>query len=78
LALLRSFNGLWLLGDEPMAFPRLDNSPNSVGAGFLWHFCANKVTPCDWLGRALLEWHFCAQLVSLPVERSTCSISAMS
>jgi len=47
LALLRSKDGLWLLGDEPMAFPRLDNSPNSVGAFAEWHFCEAKVTPCN-------------------------------
>jgi len=50
VALLRYFDDLWLLGDEPMAFPRLDNSPNSVGAEPTWHFCADWLAPCNWLG----------------------------
>jgi len=45
LAFLRILDGLWLLGALFVAFLRDENSPNSVGAGFLWHFCANDMTP---------------------------------
>jgi hypothetical protein len=47
VALLRYFDDLWLLGDEPMAFPRLDNGPNSVGAFQVWHLCDEGLAPCD-------------------------------
>jgi len=78
LALLRSFNGLWLLGATFVAFLRDENGPNSVGAGFLWHFCANKVTPCDWLGEAELWWHFCDPSMTFPLGQQCLDISAFS
>jgi len=48
VALLRKKGGLWILGDEPMAFPRWINSPNSVGAKIVWHFCVPLMAPCNW------------------------------
>jgi len=76
LALLRSFNGLWLLGALFVAFLRDENGPNSVGAGFLWHFCANKVTPCDWLGEAFLFRHCCVCALASPVGNCDQGIAA--
>jgi len=67
LAFLRVCTGLWLLGGLFVAFLRDENGPNSVGAGFLWHFCANKVTPCDWLGEAFLFRHCCVCALASPV-----------
>jgi len=76
LALLRSFNGLWLLGALFVAFLRDENGPNSVGAGFLWHFCANKVTPCDWLGEANLKRHCCVHYMASPVGNCDQGVAA--
>ena len=45
LAFLRILDGLWLLGALFVAFLRDENGPKSAGAGFLWHFCANEMTP---------------------------------
>ena len=78
MAFLRCDDGLWLLGAVAMAFLRLAGDPNSVGAGFLWHFCANEMTPCDWLGEALLFRHCCVCALTSPVERSDFGISAWS
>jgi hypothetical protein len=78
VAFLRRGVGLWLLGDEPMAFPRWINSPNSVGAFQVWHLCDEGLAPCDWLREALLLWHCCICALASPVERSDFGISAWS
>ena len=67
LALLRSLDGLWLLGGLFVAFLRDENGPNSVGAIFLWHFCECLMTPCDWLGEAFLFQHCCVCAFASPV-----------
>ena len=76
---LRSFRGgLWLLSVLNMAFLRNPVGPNSVGAGSAWHFCAARMAPCNWLGRASTRWYFCDIMLALPLERFPLGIAAWS
>ena len=78
MALLRTRNGLWLLGARILAFLQRRSGPNSVGAQTLWHFCVASMAPCNWLGRASTRWYFCDIMLALPLERSPLGIAAWS
>jgi hypothetical protein len=45
VALLRHDYDLWSLGGAQVAFLRLGDGPNSVGATILWHFCDFFLAP---------------------------------